>query len=86
MHTEELITDKVIIETMQKQGYRITEQRKQMIQLILEHDIVDPKEIYIEAKKRKISVGQATVYRIFHLMEQMGFLERRNYVCSHCGR
>ncbi|RGY99596.1 transcriptional repressor [Clostridium sp. AM58-1XD] len=65
-----------IICELQKRGKRITEQRKILLDVILEGNWESCKEIYYEASKRDSSIGLATVYRTMATLEEMGVLSR----------
>ena len=69
--------EQIILE-LQKNGRRITEQRKMLIDVILEGNWVNRKDIYYEAAKRDPTIGLATVYRIINTLEEMGVLVRTN--------
>ena len=65
-----------IICELQQRGKRITEQRKILLDVILEEEWESCKEIYYEAVKRDSSLGLATVYRMMATLEEMGVLSR----------
>ena len=65
-----------IIAELQKRGKRITEQRKVLLDVILEGNWTCCKEIYYEAVKRDPSIGMATVYRMLITLEEIGVLTR----------
>ncbi len=65
-----------IIKELQKRGTRITEQRKVLLDVILEGGWSSCKEIYYEASKRDPSIGLATVYRMMATLEEMGVISR----------
>lgn len=68
----------IIIKQIQAQGYRITEQRKNLISVILENEFATCKEIYYSALAKDPTVGIATVYRTVGLLEKLGVLNRNN--------
>jgi Fur family ferric uptake transcriptional regulator len=67
--------DQIICE-FQKNGKRITQQRKVLLDVILEGNWKSCKEIYYIASKRDPSIGLATVYRMLATLEEMGFLSK----------
>ena len=71
----------MIISELQKNGKRITDQRRILLDVILEGKWSSCKEIYYMASKRDPSIGLATVYRMVAVLEEMGFLRKgyRNY-------
>lgn len=67
--------EQVIIE-FQKRGKRITEQRKMLLDVILEENWTNCKDIYYEARKKDPNLGMATVYRTVSALEEIGVLTR----------
>ena len=68
---------------LQQSGKRITQQRKILLDVILNGEWECCKEIYYEAVKRDSSIGMATVYRMMTTLEEIGVIERR---CVFQGR
>lgn len=66
-----------IIHELKRRGKRITEQRRMLIDVILEGKWSSCKEVYYEAVKRDPSIGMATVYRMMGTLEEIGVLSRR---------
>ena len=66
----------MIISELQKNGKRITDQRRILLDVILEGKWSSCKEIYYMASKRFSSIGLATVYRMVAVLEEMGFLRK----------
>ena len=66
----------MIISELQKSGKRITDQRRILLDVILEGKWSSCKEIYYMASKRDPSIGLATVYRMVAVLEEMGFLRK----------
>lgn len=67
--------EQVICE-FQKRRKRITEQRKMLLDILLEGNWTNCKDIYYEARKRDPKVGMATVYRTISTLEELGILSR----------
>ena len=65
-----------ILREMKRRGKRITEQRKILMDIILENPHNCCKEIYYEAVKKVPSIGIATVYRMMNLLEEIGAVSR----------
>ena len=65
-----------ILREMKRRGKRITEQRKILMDIILENPHNCCKEIYYEAVKKDPSIGIATVYRMMNLLEEIGAVSR----------
>lgn len=65
-----------VLRQLQKRGKRITQQRRVLIDVILEEEWSSCKEIYYEASRREPSIGVATVYRMLGTLEEVGVLTR----------
>lgn len=66
-----------VMECLKKQGFRITKQRKIIIDTILNEECSCCKEVYILASKKDSGIGMATVYRTVDALERVGTLKRR---------
>lgn len=78
-----------ILNELKKNGYRITTQRKVLIDIILEDECSCCKEIYYRASKKDGSIGMATVYRMVKTLEESGLIHRKNMYrieCERCSR
>ena len=69
-------TKSLIIKRLLSEGCRITHQRSQILDVILNGDCVTIKEICSKSRKQDPSVGFATVYRMVSLLEQIGLISR----------
>ena len=67
---------KDIVNEFQRLGKRITKQRMVILDVILEQNWADCKEVYYEAVQRDSTVGLSTVYRTIRMLEEMGVLKR----------
>lgn len=67
---------KAVIRQLKENGYRITAQRKMLLEIILENQYSSCKEIYFAAKERDRKVGMATVYRMVQLLEDMELIHK----------
>lgn len=67
-----------ILKLLSKKGYRITKQRKTLIEVIMEENCTSCKEIYFKATKKDSGIGMATIYRMMNLLEEIGALKWRN--------
>lgn len=70
-----------VLQELKKNGKRITGQRKIILDIILQQEWENCKDIYYEALKKDNSIGIATVYRMLDTLEELGILEKR---CSYC--
>ncbi|MCH1982797.1 transcriptional repressor [Ruminococcus sp. OA3] len=72
-------TQEEIIQELHKRGKRVTQQRRELIEIILETDWTSSKEIYYEAVRQGQNIGMATVYRMLNVLEEIGAVDRRSY-------
>lgn len=68
----------IILEQLRKKRFRITEQRRLLIDIILDDECSSCKEIYYKAVKKDSTVGIATVYRMVKTLEDLGVINRKN--------
>lgn len=72
------VEKEAILLELRKSGCRITNQRKILIDAILENECASCKEIYYEAAKKDSGIGIATVYRMVKTLEDIGAIDRKN--------
>lgn len=68
----------IILEKLKEKGCRITRQRLNLIDIILENEISSCKEIFYKALEMDDKIGVATVYRMVNLLEEIGAISRKN--------
>lgn len=68
----------IVIEKLRSHGCRITNQRRILIDIILENDCASCKKIYYLASKKDSSIGIATVYRMMRTLEEYGIITRKS--------
>ena len=68
---------RTIIRKLRDNGCRITEQRKMILDVILESRCSSCKEIYVQVEKLDRNIGIATVYRLVKELENIGVLSRK---------
>lgn len=68
----------LVIEELRNSGCRITQQRKIILDIILNNECSCCKEIYYQAIHKDDSIGIATVYRMIKKLEEIGAIDRRN--------
>lgn len=73
-----------IIQKLKEQGFRITKQRRLLLDIILEGDCSSCKEIYYKVSKIDDKIGAATVYRMINTLEGIGAISRKNMYKIHC--
>ncbi|MGF0034482.1 Fur family transcriptional regulator [Bariatricus sp. SGI.154] len=69
-----------VVRQLKEKGYRITVQRKMLLQIILSNEYSSCKEIYFAAKAKDNKVGIATVYRTIQLLEDMELIHKEMVV------
>ncbi len=86
MCDENKITEKQkeeILNQFRKQGFRITKQRKLILDILLNHRFECKKAICYYVHQADPTVGNATVYRMLQVLEQMGVLCPENSYMVH---
>ena len=69
------MSNEFVISLLKDKGFRITKQRKLIIEIILNNDGASCKEIYHKVVSKDNTVGAATVYRMIRLLEDVGILK-----------
>lgn len=65
-----------VLKQLREKGCRITKQREVLIDIILDTDCSNCKEIYYRALKRDPGIGMATVYRMVHKLDEIGAIKQ----------
>lgn len=73
-----------ILASLKEHGYRLTEQRKLIVDIIANEEYTCCKEVYFLAHKRDNSIGIATVYRMINTLEEIGAISRKNIQKNNC--
>ncbi len=73
-----------VLKTLKDKGCRITNQRKVLLDVILDEECTSCKEIYYKAVEIDPNIGVATVYRMVNLLEDIGAISRRNIYKISC--
>lgn len=73
-----------ILKLLRQHGLRLTEQRKLIVDVIVNEEYSCCKEVYILAHKRDSSIGVATVYRMINTLEEIGAISRKNIQKTGC--
>ena len=66
-----------IIAKLKANVCRITKQRMELLDIILENRCSSCKEIFYRASRQDESIGIATVYRMVNALEEIGVVSRR---------
>lgn len=69
------MSNEYVITILKDKGFRITKQRKIIIETILNSDGASCKEIYHNVASKDNTVGIATVYRMIRLLEDVGVIK-----------
>ncbi|MCD7825980.1 MAG: transcriptional repressor [Clostridiaceae bacterium] len=75
----------IILQRLKNQGFRITKQRRMLLDIILEEECSSCKEIYYKASRLDHKIGSATVYRMVNTLEDIGAISRKNMYRVACG-
>lgn len=75
----------IVLQRLKENGFRITKQRKILLDIILEKECASCKEIFYQASSIDSSIGVATVYRMVNLLEEIGAISRKNMYRISCG-
>ncbi len=67
----------IIIQKLKANGCRITKQRMELLDIILDNRCSSCKEIFYRASKVDEGIGIATVYRMVNALEEIGVISRR---------
>ena len=73
-----------ILNLLKQHGFRLTEQRRLIVDVIVNEEYSCCKEVYILAHKRDSSIGVATVYRMINTLEEIGAISRKNIQKTNC--
>ena len=79
-----IVTSLFAIRPLKEHGYRLTEQRKLIVDIIANEEYTCCKEVYFLAHKRDNSIGIATVYRRINTLEEIGAISRKNIQKNNC--
>lgn len=73
-----------ILSLLKQNGYRLTKQRKIIVDIIANEEYSCCKEIYLLAHKKDSTIGVATVYRMINTLEELGAISRKNIQKKNC--
>ncbi len=79
-----LFNKDAILEELKKRGFRLTGQRKIIVDIIANEEYSCCKEVYFMAHRRDPGIGIATVYRMMNLLEEIGAISRKNIQKTAC--
>ena len=81
---EVMLSKEDILARLKENGLRLTEQRKLIVDIIVNEEYSCCKEIYILAHKKDDTIGVATVYRMINVLEEIGAISRKNIQKANC--
>ncbi len=73
-----------ILQRLRDEGYRITGQRRLIVDTIVSNDCSCCKEIYYQVHRKDPDIGIATVYRMIKTLEEIGVLDRKIVLKRSC--
>lgn len=78
MDISNMIDMNALKEDLKKKGYKLTPQRRAIVDTIIENEgqHLTAEEIYDKVKKNCPEIGLATVYRTITLLEELGIISR----------
>lgn len=74
----------MVLQRLKENGFRITKQRKILLDIILQEECACCKEIYYKAIAIDPLIGAATVYRMVNILEEIGAISRKNMYRISC--
>ena len=84
VYPETQMQRELIIQQLKDRGYRITKQRRILLNIILREECSCCKEIYYQAVRQNLQMGTATVYRLINTLEEIGAINRKNMYKIAC--
>ena len=74
----------IILNELSQNGFKLTNQRKIILDVIMSEEYKTCKEIYYLANKKDSSIGIATIYRTLSILEDIGIIDKINHyqVCK----
>lgn len=75
---EKVDQKELILHRLKESGLRLTNQRRLIIDVILQNEHSCCKEIYGQVYAANPSIGIATVYRMINVLEDIGAINRKN--------
>ncbi len=76
-----MANEKQIVEALRKRGNKITPQRLLTIKVLmtLDQHHFSVEELFQAVKLKNADVGMSTIYRTVQILEEMGFITKRNF-------
>lgn len=77
-----------IFRRLREKGFRITKQRRALIDVILSGGCTCCKELYYSAAKKMPEIGMATAYRMLSVLEEIGAVKRESsfQICARSAK
>ena len=69
------LTEKQIVSALRQEGYRLTPQRRAVLNVIAgSHDHLTPAEVFERVRQEHHGIGLVTVYRTLDILAELGFI------------
>ena len=68
------LTSRKIIAVLRQHGYKLTPQRRQVIEEIASQDHLTPAAIYEKVRQRDHNIGLVTIYRTLKILSELGLI------------
>ena len=70
-----ILTEKAIESILRRQGYKITRQRRAVLNaIVLDRDHLTPAEVYERVRQEEPGIGLVTVYRTLGMLDKVGLI------------
>lgn len=70
-----MLTENKIAKLLRKGGYKITQQRRQVINaIVISNEHLTPKAIYERVHEQHPGIGRVTIYRTLDILTQLGLI------------
>jgi len=72
-----MVDHDAIVSTFDRAGYRLTEPRRAVAELIAEQDgHFSAADLVVAARRRRLGIGRATIFRALEILAQLGAVDR----------
>jgi len=72
-----VLTNKVWLDQLQNEGYRITNPIKVIVDILSKSErLLNPTEVFLQAKQKNSNIGLVTVYRTMEKLEKLRLIDR----------
>jgi len=72
-----VLTNQVWLDQLQNEGYRITNPIKVIVDILSKSErLLNPTEVFLQAKQKNSNIGLVTVYRTMEKLEKLRLIDR----------